>query len=137
MIPNAFMFLAEYPLTPNKKIDRKALPIPDQTRPDLVHQYVAPRDELEEGIAIIFANLLKLERVGIHDNFFDLGGHSLLATQVVSRIQQNFNVALPLRNLFEAPSVAELALIILEKKLEQLESHRALELLAGIEKLDE
>ena len=109
MIPSAFVFLQEYPLTPNKKIDRKALPAPDQSRPDLDRQYVAPRDEIEEGVTNIFAGVLKLERVGIQDNFFDLGGHSLLATQVISRVRGDLHVDLPLRALFETLTPEELS----------------------------
>ena len=109
MIPSAFVFLEEYPLTPNKKIDRKGLPAPDQSRPDLGRQYVAPRDEVEEGVTNIFAGVLKLERVGIQDNFFDLGGHSLLATQVISRVRGDLHVDLPLRALFEALTPEELS----------------------------
>jgi amino acid adenylation domain-containing protein len=109
MLPSAFIFLQEYPLTPNKKIDRKALPAPDQTRPELAHQYVAPRDEVEEGVTNIFAGVLKLERVGVQDNFFDLGGHSLLATQVISRVRGDLHVDLPLRALFEALTPEELS----------------------------
>ena len=108
MVPSAFVFLHEYPLTPNKKIDRKALPAPDQSRPELAHQYVAPRDAIEENVTNIFAGVLKLERVGIQDNFFELGGHSLLATQVISRVRQECHVDLPLRALFEALTPDEL-----------------------------
>lgn len=109
MIPSAFVFMQEYPLTPNKKIDRKALPAPDQSRPELAHQYVAPRDEVEAGVTNIFAGVLKLERVGVQDNFFDLGGHSLLATQVISRVRGDLHVDLPLRALFEALTPEELS----------------------------
>jgi len=135
MIPGAFVFLNEYPLTPNKKIDRKALPAPDQNRPELTHQYVAPRDELEEGVTRIFASVLKLERVGIYDNFFDLGGHSLLATQVVSHIRQDLHVELPLRSLFEAPSPAGLASVIIRKRVEQVDEAGLTELLTNLENL--
>ncbi|RIK32674.1 MAG: non-ribosomal peptide synthetase [Anaerolineae bacterium] len=109
MVPNAFVFLEEFPLTPNKKVDRKALAALDQTGSELTAQYVAPRGELEERIARIFANVLKLERVGVDDNFFDLGGHSLLATQIMSRVGQVARVDLPLRVLFEFPTVAGLS----------------------------
>ena len=112
MIPSAFMFLESLPLTPNGKVDRKALPAPDQTRPELEESFVAPWSPIEKVIAEIWAGVLKVEKVGIHDNFFDLGGHSLLATQVVSRIRVALQAELPLRVLFEAPTVAELALRI-------------------------
>jgi amino acid adenylation domain-containing protein len=109
MIPSAFVVLDALPLTTNGKIDRKALPAPDHARPDLAGTFVAPRTPIEEMIAAIWAQVLKLEKVGIHDNFFSLGGHSLLATQVAHRVRDTFNVALPLRLFFETATVAELA----------------------------
>jgi acyl carrier protein len=108
MVPSAFVWLEELPLTPNGKVDRRALPAPDQSRPDLKESFVAPRTPAEEVIAGIWAEVLKLEQVGVHDNFFDLGGHSLLATQVMSRVREAFRMEMPLRTLFEAPTVAQL-----------------------------
>ncbi|MCV3211983.1 amino acid adenylation domain-containing protein [Plectonema radiosum NIES-515] len=108
MIPSAFVTLESLPLTPNQKIDRRALPIPD-LEPSRSDEYVVPRNPTEEIIANIFASVLKLEQVGIYNNFFELGGHSLLATQVVSRLRSSFQVEVPLRTLFETPTVAELA----------------------------
>jgi acyl carrier protein len=109
MIPSAFVFLDALPLTPSGKLDRKALPAPDDSRPDLDNRFVAPRTPAERSIAKIWAEVLKLEKVGIHDNFFYLGGHSLLATQVISRLRDAFRIHLPLRSLFESPTVAGLA----------------------------
>lgn len=109
MVPSAFVFLDMLPLNPTGKVDRRALPAPDASRPDLAGAFVAPRNSVEEILAGIWAELLKIESVGIHDNFFDLGGHSLLATQVMSRIAKVFHVELPLRSLFERPTVAALA----------------------------
>ncbi|HBB30918.1 MAG TPA: hypothetical protein DDZ80_13165 [Cyanobacteria bacterium UBA8803] len=109
MVPSAFVFLEAFPLTPNGKIDRRSLPAPELSRPDQSVKYVAPRTPTEEILADIWIQVLKLEEVGIYDNFFELGGHSLLATQVISRIQKALGVELPLRSLFEAPTVAELA----------------------------
>ncbi|MFZ5515906.1 MAG: amino acid adenylation domain-containing protein [Candidatus Zhuqueibacterota bacterium] len=117
MIPSAFMILNEFPLTPNGKVDRKALPAPDQSRPELGSEYVAPGTEHEIKLAAIVAELLKVEKVGIHDNFFDLGGHSLLATQFISRTRDAFQVELPLRSLFEKPTVAGLVEEIEKVKL--------------------
>ena len=108
MAPAIFVFLEALPLTPNGKIDRRALPAPEGVRPE-DKTFAAPRTALEEALAAIWAGVLKLDRVGIHDNFFDLGGHSLLATQIVSRIRQNFQIELPLRQLFENPTIAGLA----------------------------
>jgi amino acid adenylation domain-containing protein len=109
MIPSAFMFLEALPLMSNGKVDRKTLPVPDQIRPELEESFVAPRTAVEEILAEIWAELLKVERVGVHDNFFDLGGHSLLAAQLISRVRDAFHVEVPLRSLFEAPTAAGLA----------------------------
>ncbi len=109
MVPSAFVFLDSLPLTPNGKLDRKALPAPDHSRPELEDAFAAPRSPVEEILAIIWCTVLKLDKVGIHDNFFHLGGHSLLATQVVSRINTSLQINLPLRDIFEAPTIAGLA----------------------------
>ena len=109
MVPSAFVFLDSLPLTPNGKLDRKALLAPDQIRPELQESFVAPRTPIEEIIAEVWAEVLKLGKVGIHDNFFDLGGHSLLATQIISRVRDAFQMDIPLRTLFEKPTVAGLA----------------------------
>ncbi|MBN3921606.1 non-ribosomal peptide synthetase, partial [Nostoc sp. NMS4] len=108
MVPNAFVMLEEMPLTPNGKVDRRALPTPD-LHSELKDKYIAPRTPIEEMLAQIWSQVLKVEQVGIHDNFFELGGHSLLATQLVSRIRDRFKVQLPLRELFDAATIAELA----------------------------
>ena len=109
MVPSAFVMLPVMPLTPNGKVDRQALPAPDASRPRTQQAYVAPRSVLEEQLAGIWQRVLGLERVGIHDNFFVLGGHSLLATQVISRIRTALRAELPLRSLFESPTIAGLA----------------------------
>lgn len=109
MVPSAYVFLEDMPLTSNGKLDRKALPAPDRSYREFEHGFAAPGTPVEEMIAGIWAEVLKLEKIGIHDNFFDLGGHSLKATQVMSRVCEALQVDLPLRVLFEAPTVAELA----------------------------
>jgi acyl-coenzyme A synthetase/AMP-(fatty) acid ligase/acyl carrier protein len=121
MAPSAFVFLDALPLNPNGKIDRKALPPPDGSRPELEEAFVAPRTPVEEALAEIWAEVLGVERIGIRDNFFELGGHSLLATQVVSRIRSGFKIELPLRALFEKPTVVELAEVIEEAIVDELE----------------
>ena len=109
MVPEAFVLLEALPLTPNGKIDQKSLPAPEAKRPELTQAYQVPRSPVEKTIADIWSAVLNVERAGVHDNFFELGGHSLLATQVVARMRTAFGVALPLRALFEAPTIAGLA----------------------------
>ena len=109
MVPSAFVVLDALPLTPNGKVDRKALPAPRADGPGSDREYVAPRTPIEEVVAGSGPRCSALDRVGVHDDFFELGGHSLLATQVVSRLRDAFAVELPLRMLFEAPTVAALA----------------------------
>ena len=112
MIPGAFVILEEMPLTPNGKVDRKALPAPPSLRPELSSTYVAPRTALEKVVAGIWANVLGLEQVGMRDNFFDLGGHSMLATRVTFRVREALLIELPLRSLFESPTVESLVNVI-------------------------
>ena len=108
MIPSAFVVLKALPLTPNGKIDRQALPAPSIAA-NFTDTFVGPRTPGEEILAGIWSQLLNLKKVGIHDNFFDLGGHSLLITQLLAKVREIFQVELPLRVLFEAPTVAGLA----------------------------
>ena len=109
MTPSAFVFLNAFPLTPNGKIDRKALPQPDHLRSNLNEDFLAPRTQIEEVLAGIWAEVLGLEQVGVRDNFFELGGHSLLVTRVISRVRKVFNVEMSPSVLFEAPTVAALS----------------------------
>jgi pristinamycin I synthase-3/4 len=109
MVPSAIVALDALPLTRHGKVDRRALPAPGKARPGSRVELVAPRGPVEEALAGIWASLLEVERVGIHDNFFDLGGHSLLATRVVAAIRRELGAEIPLRALFERPTVAQLA----------------------------
>ncbi len=109
MVPSAFVLLEAMPLTPNGKIDRRSLPVPDANRAEFEDDLAEPRTADEQVIAQIWAEVLGLERVGIYDNFFELGGHSLLATQAISRLREAFKVEVPLRSLFESPTVATLS----------------------------
>lgn len=115
MIPAAFVVLPAFPLTPNGKVDRKALPSPEGSQAT-ESAYVAPRTPEETQLAEIWADLLGMPKVGVEDNFFELGGHSLLATQMMSRIRDTFQTEVPLRALFEAPTIAGLVVVIANAK---------------------
>ncbi|MBU9423485.1 thioesterase domain-containing protein, partial [Burkholderia gladioli] len=108
MVPAAFVVLDALPLTPNGKVDRRALPEPDDEA-FAQAQYEAPQGETEQTIAALWAELLGVERVGRHDNFFALGGHSLLATRMLARLRESFGHDVSIRTLFEAPTVSQLA----------------------------
>jgi amino acid adenylation domain-containing protein len=109
MAPSTFVLLDQLPLTATGKLDRAALPEPDRSHRERGSTFTAPRNAVEETLVEIFTEVLGIEKVGVHDNFFDFGGHSLLATRVVARIRKMFNTELPLRNFFENPTVAEVA----------------------------
>jgi len=108
MVPTALVVLEAFPRTPNGKIDRAALPVPERSRP-AQRAEVAPRTRTEEILAGIWAEVLGLERVGVEDDFFDLGGHSLMAARLMAKLRTATGLDLPLRNLFERPTVAALA----------------------------
>ncbi|HEX5127572.1 MAG TPA: amino acid adenylation domain-containing protein, partial [Rhodocyclaceae bacterium] len=115
MSPMVFVRLDHLPLTANGKVDRKRLPVPDVAA-TLQTTYVAPRTPTEEILVGTWSSILKLDRLGIHDNFFEVGGHSLFATQVISRVRQIFAIELPLRVLFEEPTIAGLASCVEQEK---------------------
>jgi amino acid adenylation domain-containing protein len=112
MIPTTFIALDALPLTDTLKVDRKALPKPNGLRPEISAPYAAPRNSIEEALVKIWAEILDLDHVGVHDNFFDLGGHSLTATRVISRVIQAFPLDLTVKALFDSPTVAEMAEVI-------------------------
>jgi amino acid adenylation domain-containing protein len=112
MVPSAFVRLESLPLTPNGKVDRRALPAPDISAREREDNFVPPTTPTEAKLAAIWAEVLGLQQASINDNFFALGGHSLLATSVISRIRDAFSIELPLRHLFEAPTIASLGKVI-------------------------
>ncbi|HYO14087.1 MAG TPA: amino acid adenylation domain-containing protein [Thermoanaerobaculia bacterium] len=109
MVPAALVILDDLPRLPNGKVDRVALPAPDTARADQARTDLAPRTPVEALLAGIWSETLGLDRVGVHDNFFELGGHSLIATRMAARVREAFRIDLPVRKLFEAPTVAGLA----------------------------
>jgi len=119
MTPSAYVVLNTLPLTPNGKLDRKALPAPSPAERHAGEDYEAPQTSMEKQLAQIWESILRVEGVGRRDNFFELGGHSLLATRMVVSAREAFNVELPLRRIFEAPTVAEFAVRVMEGQLER------------------
>lgn len=109
MVPSVFVFLDKLPLTLNGKVDRSALPEPQRGASEQSAQYVRPRTTVEELLAEIWAEVLGVDRVGVYDNFFELGGHSLIVTRMISRVRRVFEIELPVRKVFEEPTIAELA----------------------------
>ncbi|WP_292867177.1 non-ribosomal peptide synthetase/type I polyketide synthase [Nostoc sp. LPT] len=109
MVPQAFVLLNALPLTPNGKVDRRSLPTPDTATRNLSTSFVLPRTPIEAQLTQIWSEVLRLERIGVKDNFFEIGGHSLLATQVISRVNSAFGLNLPIQTMFESPTVAGLA----------------------------
>lgn len=109
MVPAFFIPIERMPLSPAGKLDRHALPAPEDTRPELDQEFVAPRTPIEEAVAGIWCEVLGLDRVGVHDNFFDLGGHSLLAAQVIARIRESLQTEVALASVFSFPTIAALA----------------------------
>ncbi|MBW4666623.1 MAG: amino acid adenylation domain-containing protein [Cyanomargarita calcarea GSE-NOS-MK-12-04C] len=136
MVPSAFMLLDALPLTPSGKVDRRALPAPCVIND--TETFVTASTPTEEAIATIWGDVLGLKQVGIHDNFFELGGHSLLATQVISRLRQTWKMELPLRRLFEKPTVAELAQSIdkILSTVQRLQSNTSSHLLNNREEIE-
>ncbi len=137
MIPSAWVFLDAFPLAPNGKVDRRALPPPSTARPEVDTPFVAPRTLLEEALVETWARVLGLERVGIHDNFLELGGHSLLATQIITQVIKTFKVEVPLRSLFEAPTVAKMAMIITRYQTRKAKPDEIGRMLAELESLSD
>lgn len=132
MVPDVFVPLDSLPLTTNGKIDRERLVEISKASRGSDDNFVAPRTELEEELAGLWTGILKVERVGINDNFFDLGGHSLLATRLMFQLREHFHVDVPLRALFEAPTIATLAPVIVQSQLEQIDSEEMAQALSAL-----
>jgi len=135
MIPSYYVWLDALPLNANKKVDRKALPNPDASRPEMHTPFVAPKTAVEEAIASIWSHVLGIDQVGIYDNFLDLGGHSLAATRIVSRVIKKFQLELPVESLFAAPTIAEMVAVIAERQWSELGEEETEKILAELESL--
>jgi amino acid adenylation domain-containing protein len=137
MLPAGFVILQKLPLTSNGKLDRKALLASETTPLQRGGDYVAPRDAVEQTLAKLWGDLLRLERVGIRDDFFELGGHSLIATRLVSQIRKEFGVEIPLRAIFESTTIERLGLEITERQAASIASEDVEQLLSHLEALPE
>lgn len=137
MVPGTFVMIETLPLMPNGKIDRQSLPRLDQGRPVLDASFESPRSPLEESVARVWCDLLKLERVGIHDNFFELGGHSLMGAKLVSNLRRNLDIDLNLIDVFQSPTVATLADLIYQRQTEEAADDELASLLAELENLSD
>jgi amino acid adenylation domain-containing protein len=137
MMPGTFVFLDSFPLTSNGKIDRRALPIPGKSRPELETPFVAPSTPMEKQLTELWADVLSLDKVGRHDNFFDLGGHSLAATRVISRVIKKFQLEIPLQCLFQSPTVADMANVIRVHQAKRLSEEERDRVLTELESLSD
>jgi amino acid adenylation domain-containing protein len=137
MIPNAFVFLDKFPLTPNGKINRLGLPAPNISQQNLGIEFVAPRTSTERELVTIWTEVLQLTKVGVYDNFFELGGHSLLATQLISRLKETFEIEFPFRYLFENPTISQLAEQVVNQQIELVKGDELAQILGEIDELSE
>jgi acyl-coenzyme A synthetase/AMP-(fatty) acid ligase/acyl carrier protein len=135
MIPSIFIWLDVLPLNANGKVNRRALPNPDAAMLQTATDYIAPRSPFERELADIWAETLQVTRIGISDDFFDLGGHSLLAVQLVSRVREAFHVEMPLRQVFDTPTIAEMADAILHHEATQVDDKILSQLLEDLEEM--
>jgi amino acid adenylation domain-containing protein len=137
MIPSKFVHLDALPLTPSDKVDRKALPEPKTSRPDLQVAFTGPTNSVELLLTQIWAEVLSLDKVGLHDNFFDLGGHSLGAFRVITRVIQIFQLELPVKALFDSPTIAEMASVITQNELKPANETELAQMLREVEAMTE
>jgi amino acid adenylation domain-containing protein len=137
MVPSSIIRMEALPLMPSGKVDRAALASPDEARQEERLCFEGPRTATEDSIARIWARLLDVQRVDVNENFFELGGHSLMATQVVARVREMFQVELPLRRLFDTPTVSGLVVTIAQVQAQKLDYQRVEQILADLERLSE
>ncbi|MEJ2379005.1 MAG: phosphopantetheine-binding protein, partial [Pseudolabrys sp.] len=136
MVPADIILIDAFPLTSSGKIDRKALPAPVRDRWQAT-EFIAPRTPYEIRVAAIWAQTLSVPRPGVHDNFFELGGHSLLAIRVMARINREFGIQLPLRELFENPTIEGLAQAIVKNKTQSVADTALMDILAQLENISD
>ena len=137
MVPAHFVLLDAFPLTPNGKIDRKVFPKPGRGHRDDDNNFVAPQNATEQKLADIWCTALRIERVGIHDNFFEAGGHSLLMAQIQNQLRKQFNEDISIKALFEAATIAEQATLVVQQKTADLENDLLMGLMSDLEMLSE
>jgi acyl carrier protein len=133
MVPSVFIYLDHMPLSANGKIDRRGLPSPMLDQDCRKQPYIAASSPIEEALVEIWSKILGVSRIGVKDNFFELGGHSLLAIQIISRVNRRFQMQVPLRKLFENPTISALALTITRLAVENLDIQERSRLLADLE----
>ena len=137
MVPATFMVLEKLPVSPNGKLNRSALPLPDDARPELAREFVPPSTPVEQAVAEIFSEVLEVRTVGLNDDFFELGGHSLLAARVVTRLRDRFQIDMTPRFLFETPAVKEMASRISDLLLQGTDNDEMAAMLAELAELEE
>jgi amino acid adenylation domain-containing protein len=137
MLPSAFVIIESFPLLPNGKIDRQSLPLLEPERPTLDAAFAAPRSPLEESVARVWREVLKLEQVGIQENFFELGGHSLLGAKLISSLRRSLNCELSLIDVFQSPTIERLAEVIYQRQTESAAEEELSVLLAELQNLSE
>ena len=135
MVPSAFVLLDEMPLTPNGKINRRALPAPEVSRPEIEQRYVAPRNDIEAALVELWQEVLGINPIGVNDNFFDLGGHSLKATSLLSKVRRIFRTELPLSVVFQATTVEALACTLVEHEAKPGQTAKIAHLLQRIKSI--
>jgi amino acid adenylation domain-containing protein len=133
MVPSSYVVLESLPVSPSGKLNRRALPDPDEARPELAREFVAPSTPVEQAIAEVFSEVLEVQRVGLHDDFFELGGHSLLATRVVSRLRDRFQIEMTPRFLFESPTVADMSARVSQLLMQDVNPDEVAMMLAELE----